>query len=111
MGNERSFVIMRTVLVASLLLLGSAAWAAEGADTFKTACAKCHGETGMSDTPQGKSLKVPHLAGDEKVAAKGVDELVKGIKETKKHPASVKSASDDKLKAAAEYAHSLAAKK
>ncbi len=104
---------MRTIVMATALLLvaGSTAWAADGAAEFKKSCAKCHGETGMSDTSSGKSMKVPPLVGDEKVAAQSIEELAAAIKETKKHPKAVKSLGDAELKATAEYAKSLAAKK
>jgi cytochrome c553 len=92
-----------------LVLLGSSAWAADGAAIFKDKCAKCHGETGQSDTATGKSMKVPPIAGDAKVAALSEDEIVKGIKENKKHKPPVKSLPDDDLKAAAGVVKKLAA--
>jgi cytochrome c len=37
----------------------SAAFAADGATVYKAQCAKCHGDTGKSDTTMGKAMKVP----------------------------------------------------
>jgi hypothetical protein len=54
-------------------------------------------------------MKVPPIAGDAKVAALSEDEIVKGIKENKKHKPPVKSLPDDDLKAAAGVVKKLAA--
>ena len=51
-------------IAALLLVASSAAVAADGAAVFKAQCAKCHGDTGNSDTTIGKAMKVPPLAGD-----------------------------------------------
>ena len=82
-----------TVLgLTAVLLAGavSAASAADGAGTFATNCAQCHGTTGHADTPAGKALKAPALAGNAKVAAAGQDDVVTLIKQNPKHAAVVK---------------------
>lgn len=104
-------MVRRIAGVAVLsMLLGSAAWAADGAAVYKEKCSKCHGETGMADTATGKSMKVPALAGDAKVAKMSEDEIVAAVKENKKHKDPVKTLPDDVLKAAAGYVKSLASK-
>jgi len=58
-----------TVLgLTAVLLAGavSAASAADGAGIFAAHCAQCHGTTGHADTPAGKALKAPALAGNAK---------------------------------------------
>ena len=91
-------------------LLATPALAADGAQVFKTHCAKCHGETGKSDTPAGKALKVPALAADAEVGGASVADLVKAIKENAKHAKSgvLKGLSDADVEAAASQAKTLA---
>lgn len=54
-----------TLVLSTMLLLGlaPAAQAADGAALFKANCASCHGEGGTSDTPVGKAMNVPPIAG------------------------------------------------
>ena len=96
--------------VAVLWVSGSAASAADGAAVFKGQCAKCHGETGQSDTAVGKAMKVPALAGDAKIQKATEDEITALIKGNKKHPPTVKGLSDDDIKAAAGVVKGLAGK-
>lgn len=95
---------------AVLWLSGSAAFAADGAAVFKEQCAKCHGETGKSDTTVGKAMKVPALAGDAKIQQASEDEITALIKGNKKHPPNVKGLSDDDIKAAAGAVKGIAGK-
>ncbi|MDX2171260.1 MAG: cytochrome c [Deltaproteobacteria bacterium] len=96
--------------VALLLVGGSAASAADGAAIFKTYCAKCHGETGHSDTSVGKSMKVPPLAGDANIQKMSEADVAARIKSNKKHPAKVKGLSDDDINAVATFVKQLAGK-
>jgi mono/diheme cytochrome c family protein len=82
--------------------------AADGAAVYGTNCAKCHGDTGHADTPVGKMLKAPALAGDAKVAATSPDDLVKLIKANPKHKAFIDKLSADDLTAAAAQVKQLA---
>lgn len=101
---------MVAMAAAGVLLAGAgAAWAADADEIWKAKCQKCHGDTGQSDTPSGKSMKVPPIAGDAKVAGMAVEELAAQIKGTKKHPAPVKGLSDEELNAVAAKAKALAA--
>lgn len=97
------------VLAASLFIV-PVAWAVDGAAVYKEKCAKCHGETGASDTATGKSMKVPAIAGDAALAAKSVDEIVAAIKESKKHKQPVKALPEEELKASAGVVKDLAGK-
>jgi len=102
--------MMRTILGMALLLVGTvtAASAADGAAVYAANCAKCHGDTGHADTPVGKALKAPALAGDAKVAATTTDDLVKLIKENPKHASFASKLSADDLAAAAAHVKQLA---
>jgi mono/diheme cytochrome c family protein len=75
---------------------------------FTADCAKCHGETGQSDTQAGKTLKVPQLKGDAKVAAMSVDDIVKAAKENEKHKSFIKKLTDEQIGAAAGVAKPIA---
>src|SRR5215475_14800834 len=93
------------LLMAALpLSVASISLAADGAAIFKQNCASCHGATGHADTPAGKSLKVPALAGDAKVAGMSDADVAAAIKANTKHGAFLK-----KLSAA--YVKGLAAAK
>jgi mono/diheme cytochrome c family protein len=95
--------------IALFVAAPSAAWAADGAEIFKAQCAKCHGDTGHSDTPSGKKMKVPPLAGDAKVAAQELAEIEKEILENKKHPKKIKGMDAGDVAAVATFVKKLAA--
>jgi mono/diheme cytochrome c family protein len=96
--------------LASLLMASSVAVAADGAAIFSAQCAKCHGDTGKSDTSIGKAMKVPALAGDANVQKMSAADVVARIKGNAKHPPTIKSLSDDDLNAVAAYVKQLAGK-
>lgn len=101
----------RSLIAAALLLItGSIAWAADGAAVYKAQCAKCHGDTGTSDTAVGKAMKVPPLAGDANVQKMSDSDIVARIKGNAKHPPTVKGLSDDEINAVAAYVKQLAGK-
>ena len=97
-------------ITALLLVTSSVAWAADGAAIFSAQCAKCHGDTGKSDTTIGKAMKVPALAGDANVQKMSDADVVARIKGNAKHPPTIKSLSDDDLNAVAAYVKQLAGK-
>jgi len=103
--------MLRTVIATAALLFAATTWAAEGPAVYKTNCAKCHGDTGKADSPVAKAMKVPALAGDEKVASMSDADVVTRIKTNQKHAAFIKSLSDDDVTAVAAYVKSLAAAK
>ena len=94
-------------LGASLLTPIYAA-ADDGAAIFRTHCAKCHGETGESDTPAAKPLKVPKLKGDAKIAGMSIDDIIKSVKANEKHKSFVTKLTDEQIKGAAGVAKQLA---
>jgi mono/diheme cytochrome c family protein len=105
---------MKTLILSTMVAVGVAlvtpmrATAEDGAAVYKTQCAKCHGATGEADTPAAKTLKAPKLAGDAKVAAMSVEDLVKAIKGNAKHKSFVAKMTDEQVSAAAGHAKQLA---
>ena len=99
-------------LTAALTMaLSGVGLAADGGAIFKQHCASCHGETGKADTPAGKALKAPALAGDEKVAGMADADTAAAIKSNEKHKSFIKKLTDDDVAAAAAYVKGLAAGK
>ena len=99
-------------LMATLTLtVASVSLAADGAAVFKQNCASCHGATGKADTPAGKAMKVPALAGDANVAAMTDADVAAKIKSNAKHAAVLKKVTDDDIAAVATYVKGLAAAK
>ena len=105
---------MRTLILSTMVAAGVAlltpvcATAEDGAAVYKAQCAKCHGETGDADTPAAKTLKVPKLKGDAKVAGMSLDAIVAAVKGNEKHKSFIKKLSDEQVAAAAGQAKSLA---
>lgn len=103
------YAIHLTVVLA--VGMAGTSMAADGAALFKQNCASCHGDTGKADTPAGKALKAPVLAGDAKVAGMPEPEVVALIKANPKHASFVKKLSDGDLAAVATFVKGLAAAK
>jgi mono/diheme cytochrome c family protein len=103
----------RTAVFTTLLVLGLVvrARAEDGAAVYKAQCAKCHGDTGESNTPAGKTLKVPAIKGDAKVAGASVEELVKTAKANEKHKSFITKITDEQLTGAAGEMKKLAGAK
>ncbi len=104
-------MVFRVVVAAAALLVvtgTTAGLAADGAAVYKLNCAKCHGDDGHADTPVGKAMKVPALAGDAKVAAAAPADVVKRIKENPKHGAFSGKLGAEDLDAVATYVKELA---
>ncbi len=72
-----------TLALLSMLVLGlaPAAQAADGAALFKANCTSCHGERGTSDTPVGKAMNIPPIAG------KPAPEVAAHVAEAENHKA------------------------
>lgn len=104
--NVLSLIVGIAIAVA---LTHGRVFAAEGADVWKAQCAKCHGETGMGDTPVGKAMKAPSLAGNDKLAGMTTADIVAAFKANKKHAAL--KVSDADLEATAGHVKQIAAKK
>ena len=101
-------ILMTIVTLGASLTIPMYASAEDGAAVFKAQCAKCHGETGESDTPAAKTLKVPKLKGDAKVAGLSLEDIVKSVKANEKHKSFAMKLSDDQINAAAGHAKQLA---
>jgi mono/diheme cytochrome c family protein len=101
---------VRTLIRATAIVLvaGSAASAADGAAIYKEQCAKCHGDTGHSDTTIGKAMKVPALAGNANIEKMSASDVATRIKENAKHPPTVKGLSAGDVDAAAAFVKQLA---
>jgi mono/diheme cytochrome c family protein len=99
------------LMAALFVSVASASLAADGAALFKQNCASCHGATGQADTPAGKALKAPALAGDAKMAGMSDADVAAAIKANPKHAGVVKKLSDDDVAAVATYVKGLAAVK
>jgi len=97
------------VAATVLSFVAGASLAVDGEALYKEKCAKCHGETGKGDTPTGKSMKVPSMVADAKVRDGSPAELIKGIRENKKHKEPVKKLSDEELQAVVPVIKRLAA--
>jgi mono/diheme cytochrome c family protein len=97
-----------TMAAVVLACTGVAVRAEDPVAVFKEHCAKCHGETGQADAQASATLKVPKLAGDEKVAGMAVADIVKMMKENEKHKPMLKKATGDQLVAGATRAKELA---
>ena len=100
--------VLMTLLTLGASLVTPVYGAEDGAALFKAQCAKCHGETGESDTAPGKALKVPMLKGDAKVGAMSVDDVVKAMKANEKHKSFISKLSDEQITAAAGHAKQIA---
>jgi mono/diheme cytochrome c family protein len=100
------------LVTAALAMLGGGtsvlAADEDPATVFKEQCAKCHGETGKADTPAGKMMKTPELAGNAMVAGMSVADLVQTLQGNEKHKATLKKLSEAQITAGATRAKALA---
>jgi mono/diheme cytochrome c family protein len=97
-------------LLAGIVLVGPAR-SEEDEAIFKSHCARCHGETGTSDTPGARALKVRPLVNDPAVAAMTPRQIVDAIKSGPKHrgvASGVYELGDADLERAAAFARELA---
>jgi len=100
-------IVAMTVGLA--LTSGALALAAEDPGAVYAAqCAKCHGESGKADTPAGKAVKAPALAGDAKIAGMSVADIAAAIKGNEKHKSFAAKLSAEQIEAAATKAKELA---
>jgi mono/diheme cytochrome c family protein len=104
-------IVRPLIAIAALLcVVGSAAYAADGATVYKEHCAKCHGDTGKADAALSKAMKVPPIVGDAKIQKMSEAEVAAHIKSNEKHPPTLKSLSDADINAAAAFVKQLAGK-
>jgi mono/diheme cytochrome c family protein len=85
----------------------------DGAAVFRAHCARCHGESGETDAPGARALKVRPLVGDAELARMTPADIVKAIKTNPKHQGvgALKDVGDAEVEAAARFVKELAAKR
>jgi mono/diheme cytochrome c family protein len=114
--TQRTTSALVIALLVALAFLGSArAGAATPASenkaaesTFKAQCAMCHGQDGSSNTPTGRSLKIPDFRSAE-VQGKSDAELAQVIaKGTSQMPAFKNDLSNDQIHTLVGYVRNLA---
>lgn len=91
--------------------LASPALAADGQALFEANCAKCHGKTGLADTPVGKASKAKKFQGDQNLMGDDVAAFVtKSVRDPakKKHVEVSKKVSDEDLATIAVFVKTLA---
>jgi mono/diheme cytochrome c family protein len=104
-------VMVRGFFAAVVLACAAPLWADSGAHVFQKRCATCHGDTGASDNPLAKKMKIPPIAGDAKIAATSDEDLAKQILAAEKHPKAIKNLSADDAASVAAYVKGLASGK
>lgn len=82
----------------------------DGATIFQARCARCNGETGETDTPSARALKVRPLIDDAKLAAMSPGEVADAIRSNPEHAgvADLSDLSSAQLEAAAVFVPKLA---
>jgi mono/diheme cytochrome c family protein len=109
--QARGAVVLGLVLALTSLGGGPAhADGPSGAAVFRTRCAPCHGETGRTDTPIARTLKVRPLAGDTHLAQMTVADLAHAIATNRKHASlrAIQDLDDEQRRAVAEHVKQLA---
>jgi mono/diheme cytochrome c family protein len=114
--RERRRRAIAIVVLCRLLAAGTAPAAPrppDGAAVFKARCARCHGESGRTDTASGRVLKVRPLVADDQLARMTVEDIVTAIRTDAKHQAvgALGDVSDRELEAAARFVKELAARR
>ena len=115
MAHETTRPHLALLFLLGLLVARAAGESAppDGATVFKERCAKCHGESGRSDTADARALKVRPLIDDKQIAAMSTGDLVRIIKEDARHRGlgSLSDVDEGQIGAAAVFVKSLAKKK
>lgn len=95
------------VCILAAFMVAPALAQEDGAATYKSKCARCHGEDGMSRTFEGKMTKAAVFSDPEIVKMPDADltAVIKGGK--KKMPAFGKKLSDDQVASVLAYVHTL----
>lgn len=73
------------LLLACGLLAGDAAAEPDGAAVFQAHCARCHGESGRTDTAAARALKVRPLVNDPQLARMDATAIAEAIRTNPKH--------------------------
>jgi len=90
------------LILAAVMAATTTAAFAEGADTYKSKCAMCHGADGLASGPAGKAMKVPPITGPEFKAPEA--DLIAATKSGKgKMPAFTGKLTDPQIKDVVAY--------
>jgi mono/diheme cytochrome c family protein len=87
------------------LAASTTALLAQGADTYKSKCAMCHGADGSASTPAGKAMKTPAVATFAKESQADLIAIIKNGKG--KMPAYAGKLTDPQIKDVVVYMLSL----
>ena len=102
---------MLALLLAAVAFAGATeSGRPDGAAVFRARCARCHGESGRTDTAIAHPLKVRPLVGDPALARMTTADLVREIKSNAKHEGvgALTDLDDAELEAAAAFVKKLA---
>jgi len=103
MKTTKLVMLVVTIAVTLFILIPNLSWAAEdGAASYKTKCAACHG----ADAAGKPAAKIPSLVGDEAKKASDV-EMEKAVIEKPKHAGVTRSLTPDQVKAVVAYIRTL----
>jgi cytochrome c6 len=94
------------VLAATVLLACGMSFADDGAATYKSKCAMCHGATGTPNPAMAKSMGIKPVS-DPDMKALTVDQIVSAIKNGKGKMHPVAGLTDPQVKDVAAYFKSL----
>jgi mono/diheme cytochrome c family protein len=110
-AGPHAIVLLIGALGAGVAVAGSGRL--DGAAVFKARCARCHGESGKTDTAAARALKVRPLVDDAKLAQMALADIAKAIKADAKHQRvdSVVDLDDADLGAVAVFVKELAKKR
>jgi mono/diheme cytochrome c family protein len=99
------------VFFSVLLAVGHSRLAAafDASVLYKEECARCHGDTSHSDTATGKAMKVPELAGNQKLQKISTADFAAIVRNHPRH-APRKGLNDSDAGALAAYVKQLAGK-
>jgi cytochrome c oxidase cbb3-type subunit 3 len=99
--------VRNVVVIFALICCSAAARGQDGAATFKTRCAACHGPDGSGNTPEGRMVKAQDLRVPA-IQSKTNAELATLIANGKgKMPAFKSSLSEDQIKSVVAYIRNL----
>lgn len=108
-----SLLVSRLLALILVCGLGDTTVAAgpDGAAVFHAHCARCHGESGQTDTSNARPLKVRPLADDAELARMELDAIVEAIRSNPKHRGvgALTDIDPAELRAAAAFVRTLAA--
>jgi cytochrome c6 len=100
--SSRSYL----VLAAAVLLAGAMSFAQDGAATYKSKCAMCHGPAGTPSAGMAKAMGILPVS-DPAMKSLSVDQITAAVKNGKGKMKPVAGLSDGDVKAVAAYFKSL----